>query len=449
MCTAPTAAAPAVARTRDGATRRSFARRTEGAHRGRGRRTRRIGAVALVVASMGATSEVAASTAGVAQQAGARAVTDRLPARTEAKLRQTVRRFQRTTRAPGVLVGVWSPRGTFVSATGVADLATGKPIRADMQFKIASQTKAFTANLILQLVGEGRVSFDDPISRWVSGVPNGESVTIRQLLSMTGGLSTGFLAVPGNVEKLATGCTEEDLLAAGASLPPVALPGVKWSYSNYGYDLLGRVAELVTGQDVSTAIQQRIAAPLGLRRTLLPTSGNGLSAPFAHGYGTGGVESTRAPGVASDDVTALHQSCLGASGGMVSTLADLRIWSRALATGALVKPAVWSEAKRGRFRYAFDDDYNGPGHWRQGLGFVESGGFFGKEGSLPGYESIEMYSPSRRTTIVLAATKQGNAITPTRLFQALAMDLYGRKLGFGLTRAQAMAPSYTGLQSEE
>jgi CubicO group peptidase (beta-lactamase class C family) len=69
-------------------------------------------------------------------------------------------------------------------------------------------------------------------------------------------------------------------LAFGASESPVAAPGQKWSYSNYGYNLLGRVVELTTGQDVSTAIHERIAEPLGLRRTLLATSGNGLSDPF-------------------------------------------------------------------------------------------------------------------------------------------------------------------------
>jgi D-alanyl-D-alanine carboxypeptidase len=114
-----------------------------------------------------------------------------------------------------------------------------------------------------------------------------------------------------------------------------------------------------------------------------------------------------------------------------------------------VKPAVWAEAQQGAFSYAFPDAYNGPGRWLQGLGFVESGGFIGKEGSLPGYEGIAMYSPSRHTAIEVVTTKQGNAITPTRMFQALAMDLYGSNIGFGLTPAQAIAPSYTGLPPED
>ena len=89
---------------------------------------------------------------------------------------------------------------------------------------------------------------------------------------------------------------------------------------------------------------------------------------------------------------------------MVSTLSDLRVWSRALATGALLKPAVWREAQKDPFRYAFSDNSNGPGRWLHKLGFVESGGFIGKEGSLAGYESITTYSPSRQTTIVVVST---------------------------------------------
>lgn len=411
------------------------------------RRTRRAG-IALVLVG-GLALAACGGDGDSATPSTSRAAADgSLDPATLAKVQRTVRRFQEVNHAPGVMVGIWSPQGTFVSATGVSDLTTGAPLEPDMQFKIASQTKAFTGNLVLQLVGEGKVSLDDHIAKWVPEVPDGDQITIRQLLNMTSGLSTGFLLQEANIEKLSTGCTEAEVLAAGAA-EPAAVPRGTWSYSNYGYDLLGRVAELETGMDVSTAIQQRIAEPLGLRRTLLPTTGNGLTAPFTHGYGTGGVMSTEAPGVASDDVTALQQSCVGASGGMVSTLADLHIWARALATGALLEPEVWKEAQRDALPYKFGDYYNGPGRWLQGLGFVETGGFIGKEGSFPGYESVSMYSPERKTTIVVMATKQPNAITPTRMLQALAMDLFGGDIGFGLTREEALAPSYTGMPVDE
>ena len=413
------------------------------------RRTGRFGATVLVVGAL-ALSACGSSGGDTASASGSGPARGRLDPATLAKVQRTVRQFKLRSNTPGVLVGIWSPKGTFVSATGIADLQTGAPLRTDMQFKIASQAKAFTGNLILQLVGEGKVSFDDHISKWVAGVPNGDQITIRELLNMTSGLQTGFLAEEANYNKLvASGCTEAEVLAAGAAQAPLSPPGTKWSYSNYGYDLLGRVVELVTGMDVSTVIQKRIAQPLGLHRTLLPSTGNGLTVPFAHGYGTGGVRSTQAPGVASDDATAIPQSCVGASGGMVSTLADLRVWSKAMGTGALLKPAVWREAQKSLIPYAFSDNYNGPGRWLQGLGFVKTGPFIGKEGSFPGYESITMYSPSLHTTIEVVSTKQPNAVTPTRMLQALAMDVFGTHLGFGLTPDQAMAPSYTGIPSEK
>jgi D-alanyl-D-alanine carboxypeptidase len=383
---------------------------------------------------------VAASVAISVSDAGAMSTS--FDSGTLAKVEHTVRRFQRTNQTPGVLVGIWSPQGSYVRATGTSDLASATPLRTDVQFKIASQTKTFTANLVLQLVGEGSVSLDDHISKWVTGVPNGDEITIRQLLNHTSGLADGFTS-PTVQAMVPDGCTVDQLLSIEGSFPPVAPPGAKWSYSNYGYNLLGRVVELVTGEDLSTALQQRIAEPLGLRRTLLPLSGSGLSAPFTRGYGTGSVGPTAAPTVA-DDATDIPATCLWAHGGMVSTLSDMRVWSRALATGSLLEPAVWNEAKRDPVPFVFTGNYNGPGRWRYGLGFVETGGFIGGEGSFAGYESATMYSPARRATIQVVSTKLPNAITPPPMFQALAMDVYGTRLGFGLTPTEAMEPNTSG-----
>jgi D-alanyl-D-alanine carboxypeptidase len=392
---------------------------------------------------LGAASALGSSGSETAARSGARTAKGPLPAQTRAKVEQIVRQFQDVNRTPGVLVGIWSPKGTFVRATGVADLATGEPLRADMQFKIASLTKTFVATLILQLVGEGKVSLDDHISKWITGVPNGHQITIRQLLNHTSGLGNGL--TPAITAKFAAGCTVKYLLATEAKVPPVAAPGKTWSYSNYGYNLLGRVVELVTHQSLSTAIQRRIARPLGLRRTHLPTSisSNGLTAPFTHGYGTGEVTPTQAPS-AADDATALPGSCIWAHGGMVSTLQDLHVWSRAVATGSLLKPAVWREAQKDPIPFKFAQNYNGPGRWVYGLGWDGSGGFIGRTGSLPGYESVAYYSPARRTAIVVVSTKQPNAITPPPMFQALAMAVFGPHIGFGLTPAQALKPNSFG-----
>ncbi|MEY2244531.1 hypothetical protein [Streptomyces sp. BF23-18] len=122
----------------------------------------------------------------------------------------------------------------------------------------------------------------------------------------------------------------------------------------------------------------------------------------------------------------------------------MRRWSRALATGELLKPEVWAEATKDPIPFVFAGNCNGPGKWRCGLGFVESGGFIGGEGGFAGYESTAMYSPSRQTAIQGVSTKNPNAITPPPMFQALAMAVFGTDIGFGLTPEQALAPSFTG-----
>ena len=95
--------------------------------------------------------------------------------------------------------------------------------------------------------------------------------------------------------------------------------------------------------------------------------------------------------------------------------------------------------------------YNGPGRWRYGLGFVESGGFLGGEGSFAGCESATMLSPTRQTTVEVVSTKLANAIAPPPMIQALAMAIYGTNIGFGLTPTQALQPnSFTaGVEAEQ
>ena len=151
---------------------------------------------------------------------------------------------------------------------------------------------------------------------------------------------------------------------------------------------------------------------------------------------------TQAP-TAADDATDVRGSCLWAHGGMVSTLNDMRVWAESLATGSLLTPEVWAQATTDMVPFVFGGNYNGPGQWRYGLGFVESGGFFGAEGSFAGYESATMHSPELQTTIEVASTKLANAVTPPPIVQAIAMTVYGDEVDFGLTLEQALKGSAT------
>ena len=104
-------------------------------------------------------------------------------------------------RAPGAVVGVQTPEGRYVRAVGVAGKASKTPMTTDMYQRIGSLTKTFTAALLMQLAGEGKVSLDDPIDKYVKGVPNGNEITLRQLADMTSGVAS-YTANPKFTDEL-------------------------------------------------------------------------------------------------------------------------------------------------------------------------------------------------------------------------------------------------------
>lgn len=129
---------------------------------------------------------------------------------------------------------------------------------------------------------------------------------------------------------------------------------------------------------------------------------------------------------------------------MVSTLSDLRVWSRALATGALLKPAVWREAKNDANPFEFAQNYKGPWVLEVRPRGQRIRRIHRRPRQLRRLRSTSMYSPARRTAIVVVSTKQPNAVTPPPMFQALAMAVFGPDIGFGLTPAQALKPNSFG-----
>ena len=100
-----------------------------------------------------------------------------------AALQTTVEGAAKELLLPGAMVLLNTPEGNFVLGYGTTELgATNRP-RTDTQFRAASNTKTMTAAVIVQLIQEGRLSFDDLISKYVQGVPNGDKITILQLLT--------------------------------------------------------------------------------------------------------------------------------------------------------------------------------------------------------------------------------------------------------------------------
>ena len=104
-------------------------------------------------------------------------------------LTETIPRAMQQASVPGAIVGVWQDGAApFVRAFGVRDTASGEPMTTNLYMRIGSVTKTFVTTAILQLVDQGKLGLDDPISTYVPDVPNGDTITIRQLAAMRSGL---------------------------------------------------------------------------------------------------------------------------------------------------------------------------------------------------------------------------------------------------------------------
>ncbi len=135
-------------------------------------------AVAAGIAAVAVLSSGAASAASAASPR-------------DAALTRSIRQALRTANAPGAIVGVWASTGkpAYVGTFGVRDTqATGRPMRRDLHMRIGSVAKTFTVTALLQLVDQGKVSLDDPISKYIDGVIAGDRITLRELATMRSGL---------------------------------------------------------------------------------------------------------------------------------------------------------------------------------------------------------------------------------------------------------------------
>src|SRR6266478_7260788 len=176
---------------------------------------------------------------------------------------------------PGVVVLLRTPQGEFTVSYGTTLLGATSPPGADTHFRIASNTKTMTAAVIVLLAQEGKLSLDDPVSKYVSGVPDGDNITIAELLNMRSGLYSydddpEFWAIldrdPTKVWSPA------EVLAIAFKNAPYFPPGTGFHYSNDNYALLGLIAEKIDGKPLAQAMQDRLFGPLGLQHTLLPGS---------------------------------------------------------------------------------------------------------------------------------------------------------------------------------
>jgi D-alanyl-D-alanine carboxypeptidase len=344
-------------------------------------------ALALLIAAGGCQSSPA-------QEAG--------PTSPPETLQTTLDKWRLRGDIPAVVVGVAQSGGrTWLGASGTPERAGSVAVTAEARFRIASITKVFVAVVVLQLVEEGKLELDDPLSRFLPDYPTQGGVTIRQLLNHTSGIPDYSMSDDFKKDLLndrERRWTTADVLALVKDKEPDFAPGTDYSYSNTDYILLGEVISKIAGRSWAHEVRRRILDRLNLDSTYVAGSEQ-VPEPVIPGYfdadNDGYVENIETGG----PWPALETS-EGPAGAIISTAPDMLAFGDALFKGRLVRePALRAMVAEGPYHPRFSN---------YGLG-VEilhpdyRTTIWGHGGFLPGFKSALWYVPSRDTVIVVLA----------------------------------------------
>jgi CubicO group peptidase (beta-lactamase class C family) len=230
-----------------------------------------------------------------------------------------------------------------LAAVGKADLATGREMKTDDMFWIASMTKPMTSTCVAMLAEEGKLSFDDPVEKhlpefagqWLvesrekdrlTLVRPARAITIRDLLTHTSGM--------GEVKSPRAHATLAELAMAYSQAPLQFPPGSKWSYSNPGMNTLGRIVEVVSGIGFAEFVQKRLLDPLAIKETTFwPTEAQAarLAKCYKTNKETGRLE--EAPMIYIEGALTDRQRTPFPTGGLYSTASDVARFYRAMLNG--------------------------------------------------------------------------------------------------------------------
>ncbi len=278
---------------------------------------------------------------------------------------------------------------------GLADRSTNKTVDARTQFRLASSNKMFTSVAILQLVQAGKVSLDDTIGKHLPDYPNkavADTVTVRQLLTHTSGLGDFF---GDDFDQYSASLkTLDDYVKRFAKDAPQFTPGSQDSYSNYGFIVLGRIIEAVSGQSYYAYVDEHILRPAGM-------TGTGFE-PETVDVVQRAVAYTKKEGQWTRETRSLPWRGMSAGGGY-STAADMLKFCEALRSGKLVSPALLRQATTAQNHkgwYGFGFVVQGQGRQRQ----------YGHEGGAPGSNSAIVVLPEQGYVVIGLANVDPDAV---------------------------------------
>ncbi len=315
---------------------------------------------------------------------------------------------------PGVAYSVVSD-GEIASmgGRGVADTTDDTAVTPDTPFVIGSISKSVTALAVMQLVENGQVDLDAELSQYLDGFAGqpAAAITVRQLLSHTSGFST----LQGNASHSDDTGGEDELarLVDGlAEVVPAYPPGERWEYSNTNYQILGRLIEVVSGQDYQTYVATSILQPVGMDDSFV--ADGDVHEEMATGHRPWFFTKRPLPDNTTDRGTAPQ-------GGVIASAHDLALYMQMMMNGE--DDVLSAEGKALMMRPA------GPTSPYYGLGwFIDpSNGTVWHSGSTPGVETLATMVPAENDgAVVLVNGGSGIGFgETTQLRNAVTADALG------------------------
>lgn len=299
--------------------------------------------------------------------------------------------FDETRNFSGTVLVARGDRILFQQSYGMASYQLRVPSSNQTRYHIASVSKPFTALAILQLQEQGRLQLSDPVSRYVPSFPNGDRITLDNLLTHASGIPD-IDGLPDYDTFALSPHTVKQLVAKLAGLPLEFQPGADQRYSNSNYNLLALVVERVSGETYEDCLDRHVFGPLRMQSSGAEGDASRVIPSLASGYVPSGVADY-------ERARYLDWSNKTGNGSLYSTAEDLYRFDRALNTDALLKGAT-------RQKYFVD----GPGNWYGWYWMKRLGHrLMAAKGHSPGFTAeLDRYLDDD-VTIILLSNSYGTA----------------------------------------
>jgi len=308
----------------------------------------------------------------------------------EARLDTVAEAYTPLHRFMGAVLVVEGDHRLLDKGYGLADAEWGVANTPDVKFRIGSITKQFTAALVLLLQQDGKLSIQDPVSRYLPDAPaSWRAITIAELLGHTSGIPDFVQDPDFRVWSQSPHAWPEEL-ARFRDKPLNFAPGTRFDYSSSNYELLGAIIEKVSGESYGQLLRERIFGPLGMTNTGLDT--DALILPKrAQGYH---LEKDGSLALARSESMTIPW----AAGGLYSTTGDLLKWEQGLFGGRLLSPAsLKAMTTPGLNGYGLGVSVDTV----DGLTTIDHGG------AIEGFTSYLTYVPERGLTVVVLSNVGG------------------------------------------